>query len=292
MTPSFRLWRSSVTVEELTSTGGALSRRGAHRRRLRKLRRHPRHQPDRDRRGRLPPGAPRGAHPVVGDRRRLVTAGAVAAAAQAHGLDQGGLEAARRRQRRDPVQPRNPADRARSCAPGHRGVRQGHAADLLEPAVRRNPRPAAEPDPRRRRTPAEILRFNSRRGQCRRGPHRRLRAGAARTLRRRQRAVPRTLRRGHGDRGARQPHARRRHRHHLHRHHPQRRGGRGFGALQRNAGAARARAHRGINTCSTPRSPTPRAKPTPPIFPRPSSSPPPATTSCNRSTRPGSTSPA
>ena len=31
MTPSFRLWRSSVTVEELTDDGRALSRRGAHR---------------------------------------------------------------------------------------------------------------------------------------------------------------------------------------------------------------------------------------------------------------------
>ncbi len=39
MTPSFRLWRSSVTVEELTDDGRALSRRGAHARVVRELRR-------------------------------------------------------------------------------------------------------------------------------------------------------------------------------------------------------------------------------------------------------------
>ena len=61
------------------------------------------------------------------------------------------LQAARRRQRRDPLQPRNPADRARPRPPGHRRVRQGPASDLLEPAVRRNSRPAAAAHPRRHR---------------------------------------------------------------------------------------------------------------------------------------------
>ena len=193
--PSFRLWRSSVTVEELDDHGRALSRRGAHTLGLRDLRRGATHQPRAQGRGRFPPGALRRAYSRLGDRRRLVAAGAVAAAAQAHGLDQGGAEAARRRQCGDPVQPRNPADRARSRAPGHRRLRQGSAADLLEPAVRRNPRPAAEPDPRRCRP-------------CRhpalQQPARRRRADdriedfvqrADRTLCLRQRAVPGALRR-------------------------------------------------------------------------------------------------
>ena len=40
-------------------------------------------------------------------------------------FDQGRAQAARRRQCGDPLQPRNPADRARSRPPRHRGVRQG-----------------------------------------------------------------------------------------------------------------------------------------------------------------------
>ena len=151
MAPSFRLWRSSVTVEELTTTVARYLGEERTRIVVRELRRQPAHQPRSQGRGRLPAGALCRAYARLGDRRGLVAAGAVAAAAQAHGLDQGRAQAARRRQCGDPVQPRNPADRARPRAPGHRGVRQGSAADLLEPAVRRNPRPAAEPDPRRHR---------------------------------------------------------------------------------------------------------------------------------------------
>ena len=151
MAPSFRLWRSSVTVEELTGDGRALSRRGAHPRLVRELRRRPSASAWQPRRGsRLPAPSLRRTPARLRDRRRVVAARAVAAAAQAHGLDQGGAEAARRRQRGDPLQPRNPADRARPCPPGHRGLRQGPAAGLLEPAVRRNPRPAAGADPHRR----------------------------------------------------------------------------------------------------------------------------------------------
>ena len=40
---------------------------------------------------------------------------------------------------------------ARSRAPGHRGVRQGPAPGVLEPAVRRHPGPADRSHPRRRR---------------------------------------------------------------------------------------------------------------------------------------------
>ena len=71
----------------------------------------------------------------------------------------------------------------------------------------------------------EILRFNAERGDVRRRIASRTScASSIDALRRRQRAVPRALRRARpGDRGARQPHAGRRHRHDLHRHHAERR---------------------------------------------------------------------
>ena len=108
----------------------------------------------------------------------------------------------------------------------------------------------------------EILRFNAERGAF--GPGEVDDAGAPSgcdALRRRRRAVPRALPRPRpGDRGARQPHAGRRHRHDLHRHHAERRGRRGAGARQRDAGAARARAHRGARRASTPSSPRAKAE--------------------------------
>ncbi len=67
------------------------------------------------------------------DRRGLLAPRDVAAAAQAHRLRQGGAETARRFPRRAAFQPRDPADRAEPCAPGHCGVRRRSAADLLEP---------------------------------------------------------------------------------------------------------------------------------------------------------------
>ena len=91
----------------------------------------------------------------------------------------------------------------------------------------------------------EILRFNAERGALGARPvdalvRERLRATSP-AASRSSNASPT---RGLVDRGARQPHAGRRHRHHLHRHHAERRGGRSARARQRNAGAARARAHR------------------------------------------------
>ncbi len=123
--------------------------------------------------------------------------------------------------------------------------------------------------------------------------HRRLRARADRALCQRPGAVPPALCRArHRHRGARQPHAGRRHRHHLYRHHRERRGGRGARARQRDAGAARAGAHRGADAAQRGARAAPRARPKPPTSPRRASSPPPATTSCSRSTPRGSTSPA
>ena len=85
----------------------------------------------------------------------------------------------------------------------------------------------------------EILRFNAEHGALRPGRGRRARARAARPLCLEQRAVPGALRRarpGHGS--ARQSHARRRHRHDLHRHHAEREGGRGARARQRDRWSA------------------------------------------------------
>ena len=131
--------------------GGALSRRRAHPRILRQLRGDPAHRSYADGRDRFRAPAIRRISARLGDRRGVVAARAVARLAQTHGLDQGGAEASRRRQCRDPLQPRSPADRARSRAAGHRRVRQGAGAGLLEPAVRRNFRSAARIDPRRHR---------------------------------------------------------------------------------------------------------------------------------------------
>ena len=205
--------------------GRALSRRGAHAQLAsRASPRRRRISLDPQAGGRLPAAALCRAPARLGDRRGVLAARALAAAAQAHGLDQGRAQAARRRQRRDPLQPRNPADRARPCAPGHRGVRQGPAAGLLEPAVRRNPRPAAGAHPRRhraRRDPAPQRRAAARSGPARvddlvRERIARYVSGSEPFLRALRRARP-------GDRGARQPHAGRRPRHHLHRHHAERR---------------------------------------------------------------------
>ena len=219
--------------------GRALSRRGAHLVGVRELRGEPPHQPRSQARSRHPPAALRRASPRLGDRRGLLAPRAVAAAAQAHRLDQGRAQAARRRQCGDPVQPRDPADRARSRAPGHRGVRQGPAAGLLEPAVRRDPRPAAGAHPRRRRARRDPA-PQRRAGRARAGPRRRPRARAHHALSLRREADPGALRRARaGGRDPRQPHAGRRHRHHLDRHHAERRGRRGAGARQREPRAAR-----------------------------------------------------
>ncbi|MGY4465221.1 Na+/proline symporter [Bradyrhizobium sp. LB9.1b] len=81
------------------------------------------------------------------DRRGLLAARDVAAAAQADGLRQGCTQAARRFPCGAAFQPRDPPDRAQPCASGHRGVRCRSATDLLQPAVRRSPQrsPAFHP---------------------------------------------------------------------------------------------------------------------------------------------------
>ena len=150
MTPSFRLWRSSVTVEELTSTVARYLGEERTRSSFESFAATKRIslQPDAEADFQLLRYAEHQLASAIGAASsRLVLSLLLA---QAHRLDQGRAQAARRRQRGDPLQPRNPADRARPRAPGHRGLRQGSAAGLLEPAVRRNPRSAAGADARRR----------------------------------------------------------------------------------------------------------------------------------------------
>ena len=212
--------------------GGALSRRGAYPRLAGSVRRHPPHAPAAVGARRFRAAAPRRAAARVGDRRRLVASRAVAAAAQAHGVDQGRPRAARRCQCGHPLQPRDPADRARSRRPGHRRVRQGHPSHLLESAVRRDPRPARSDDAGRhrpRRDPAlqrRARRLRSGRSRCAGG-------GTAAALRRRRAAVPRTVSRSRPRRRSpRRLDAGWRHGDDAHRHHAERRRRRGAGARQ------------------------------------------------------------
>ena len=150
--PSFRLFRASVTVDDLRATvarylgeertnrsfeGFAKSRGGAL---------------ERTRGGRHPPPALCRAPPRLGDRRRVVAAGAVAAAAPPQRLDEGdALQAPRRRLGGDPVQPRPSPARARPCPPGHHRARPRPSPARLEPRLHRPLRAAAGLRARRRR---------------------------------------------------------------------------------------------------------------------------------------------
>ena len=116
--------------------GGAISRPRARPPCLRGLCRRPSRQSRSGRARRFRIAAARRTPDRLLDRRGLLAPRDVAAAAQAHRLRQGRAETARRFPRRAAFQPRDPADRAEPCAPGHRGVRCGSAADLLERPVR------------------------------------------------------------------------------------------------------------------------------------------------------------
>ena len=123
--PSFRLRRASATVEEFIATVARYLGEERTRESFSSFAATRRIGLDAGGRGRFRAVAICRISARFGDRGGVVAARAVAGFAQAHGVEQGGAEAARRRQCRDPLQPRNPADRARSRAPGHRRVRQG-----------------------------------------------------------------------------------------------------------------------------------------------------------------------
>ena len=150
-TPSFRLRRASVTVEELTVTVARYLGEERTRESFSSF--------AASRRVSLEPEAEADFQLIQYGEYLLASAIGAASSrlvlslllAQAHGLDQGCAQAPRRRQRRDPLQPRDPADRARPCAARHRRIRQGAGARLLEPAIRRAFRPAACAHPRRHR---------------------------------------------------------------------------------------------------------------------------------------------
>ena len=94
-----------------------------------------------------------------------------------------------------------------------------------------------------------------------------------------------------GRRSPLQPHARRRPGDDGHRHHAERGGGRAARTRQHHAGGPRARPHRRADAAQCRACAAPRPTPKRPTSPRRASSPPPATTSCSRSTPRGSTSP-
>ena len=129
--------------------GGAVSGARSRPAFVRGVRAHPQRRSRSGRAGRFRTAAARRTSDRLLDRRGLLAAGDVAAAAQAHRLRQGGAETARRLPRRASFQSRDTADRAEPRAAGHRRVRRGSAADLLEPAVRRNSRAAAASRPDR-----------------------------------------------------------------------------------------------------------------------------------------------
>ena len=149
--PSFRLRRASVTIEELTATiarylGEERTRESfASFAASRRLTIEPQAEADFQL---LQYGEYLLASAIGAASSRLVLSLLLR---QRDGVDQGRAQAARRRQRRDPLQPGNPADRARPRAAGHRRVRQGAGAGLLEPAVRRDLRSAARAHPHRHR---------------------------------------------------------------------------------------------------------------------------------------------
>ena len=176
MAPSFRLWRSSVTIEELTTTIARYLGEERTRTSFDSYATDPRRRARSQGRRRLSVAALRRTPARIGDRRGLVAARFVAAAAQAHRVHQGRAAAARRCQRSDPLQPRDLANRARSCAAGHRGVRQGPPPRLLEPAVRGDSGVAAATHPRRHR-PARDLAAERRAHRCERAGGRGAHAG-------------------------------------------------------------------------------------------------------------------
>ncbi len=293
MTPSFRLWRSSVTVEELTDHGRALSRRGAHARVVRKLRRDAAHQP-RSPKHEADFQLLRYAehHAGLGHRRGVVAAGAVVAACAS--------ARCRPRPRCKLLDDANAAIHYNreilQTALDH--VRQGIAVfdkDLQLICWNRQfgeildlPR---EPD--RASASASTRSCASMPSSGDVGPDRidDLVRERVRALRRRRRAVSceRFAERGlvievranHMPDGGIVTT--------FDRHHAERRSRRSAGTRQRDAGTARARAHRGTDAPQRRARHAPRPTPTTPTSPRRASSPPPATTFCSRSTRRGST---
>ena len=245
--PTFRRWRTTVTVQDIQSTVAQYLGPERARACVRGLCRRPSRPARSGRAGRFRTAAARRTPDRLLDRRGLLAPRDVAVAAQAHRLRQGRAETARRFPRRAAFQPRDPADRAQPRAPGHRGVRRRSAADLLEPPVRRNPRAAAA-SRAARHSLAGNPRIHGRRQPVRLRQCRCAAGAAAGRLHHRRRALSGApARPPHGDRGPLQPDAGRRLRHHLLRRHAELRGRRSAGARQCDAGKARARPHRGTD---------------------------------------------
>ena len=138
--PTFRRWRTTVTVQDIQSTVAQYLGPERARHAFEAFAAEHRGTSRTVGAGRFRIAAACRAPDRVLDRSGLVAPRDVAAVAQAHRLGESRAQTARRFPRRAAFQPRNPADRAEPCAAGHRRVRRRSAADLLQPAVRRNSR--------------------------------------------------------------------------------------------------------------------------------------------------------
>ena len=144
MAPTFRRWRSSVTVEELTATVARYLGDKRTRSSFESF--------AQSRRISLEPKSEANIE-LLRYAEHLLASGIGAASSRLvlslllrkrTVIDRGRAEIARRRKRGDPLQPRSAADRARSRASGYRRVRQRAASGVLEPAVRRDTQSAAQ----------------------------------------------------------------------------------------------------------------------------------------------------
>ena len=143
--PTFRRWRTTVTVQDIQSTVAQYLGPERAQNAFEILRGRKFGQPRSGGARRFRAVATRRTPDRFLDRGSVIAARDVAAATQAHGVRQGRAKATRRFPRRAAFQPRDPADRTEPCAPGHRRIRRGSAVDLLESPVRRHPRAAATP---------------------------------------------------------------------------------------------------------------------------------------------------
>ena len=124
MAPTFRRWRTTVTVQDIQSTVAQYlgPDRARHSFEAFAVTHHIRARAGGAGRFRIA-AACRASDRIV-DRGGVLAPGDVAVAAQAHRLRQGRAQAARRLPRRAAFQPRDIADRAEPCAAGHRRVRR------------------------------------------------------------------------------------------------------------------------------------------------------------------------
>ena len=254
--PTFRLFRASVTVDDLRATVARYLGEERTSRSFESFARSRGQALDGRRRGRHPSPALRRASARLGDRRGLVAARAVAAAAPAQPLDRGRPASCSTTPRRrssttatsSSTRSTTPA-RASPCSTATCGCSPGTGPSSTSTTCRPTWCASAS-------GLDEIVRFNAERGAYGPGPSDELDRAAPPQLRRTIREPERIRLHPSGtrDRDPLEPAARRRLRHDLYRRHRDGGRGGGAGARERDPGAARPRAHRGARPASTTRS--------------------------------------